>query len=526
MAKFVITSSVLIIALIILRHIFKGKISPRLQYALWLPVLLRLIIPFTLFESPISVMNAVERSSAYKKAEQRLSEIEVYSDIIRDSEMTPDEASEAGKGTLHEIRGYPSNGDYGHLRTYLFTDSLGVVLVRVLRIIWISGAAVTGLILLISNLGFGRKLKKTGIEYHKGNCKLPVYLVEDLPSPCLFGLFRPAIYITWGVAGDETKLFSVLAHEETHYRHGDHIWSAIRGLVLAAHWYNPFVWSAAKLSRRDSETACDEGTIKRIGEESRPEYVQALTGLIREKSTAGDLLCCATIMTDGKKGIKERTRLVAEKPKILLSVLLTVILAAAVAVGCTFTGAGKEAETVPLTAEEAEQYNKLFEQILYDEQGSPYLNPLSHFLTSYYDKPEDINLSRFLRHLSSEDVADSAEFDLLKADINWPHGDVTLEKMPVPIHRIKARDIDSALKKHMGIRLKDLSGVGTAGLIYLKEYDSYYNFTSDFDAGVFNCISGETQGDIVRLFGREATLTLKLTEDGFLFVSHRHSGTG
>ena len=43
----------------------------------------------------------------------------------------------------------------------------------------------------------------------------------------------------------------VLAHELTHYAHKDHIWSLLRCLALALHWYNPLVWLAAALSKRD-----------------------------------------------------------------------------------------------------------------------------------------------------------------------------------------------------------------------------------------------------------------------------------
>jgi beta-lactamase regulating signal transducer with metallopeptidase domain len=254
------------------------------------------------------------------------------------------------------------------------------------------------LTLLLSNLSFGRKLRKIRKAYQADDCKLPIYIVDTLPSPCLFGFFRPSIYITPEVAGDEIKLRHVLAHELTHYRHGDHIWSALRGLGLAAHWYNPLVWLAAALSRRDSELACDEGTIKRIGEEARMAYGRTLIGLTCEKRKAMDLLCCATTMTDGKNGIKERIALIAKKPKLLIPAVITVVLVAVVAVGCTFTGAKNDADIVPLTADELAQYNKTFEPLLYDEQGNPSVNPLSNFLTSYYDRPEDINLAEFLRY--------------------------------------------------------------------------------------------------------------------------------
>jgi hypothetical protein len=164
----------------------------------------------------------------------------------------------------------------------------------------------------------------------------------------LFGVFRPAIYITPDVAEDETKLRYVLAHEQTHCRHGDHIWSALRSLCLTLHWYNPLVWLAAVLSRRDAELACDESTIKRIGEVNRMEYGRVLIGLTCEKRKTTDLLCCATTMIDGKNGIRERITFIAKKPKTLVPAFIAVLLAMLIAVGCTFTGAKNDANIVPL----------------------------------------------------------------------------------------------------------------------------------------------------------------------------------
>ena len=54
MTELIITSSVLILIVIALRHFLKGKISLRLQYALWALVLMRLLVPVSFFSSPIS----------------------------------------------------------------------------------------------------------------------------------------------------------------------------------------------------------------------------------------------------------------------------------------------------------------------------------------------------------------------------------------------------------------------------------------------------------------------------------------
>lgn len=504
MSELIVTSSVLIAVIVAMRHFLQGKISLRLQYALWGLVLLRLLLPVSLFDSSMSVMNAFRKVEAPYVITTSPAASPAYAGGA-DAELPAAPAGHAGT---------PADG--------VTNESQGTLdLAMLMQWIWAAGAAAIGLSLLFSNLSFKRKLKKTRKAFQAPGSPLALYTVDALPSPCLFGLIKPAIYLTPEIAEDPAKLTHVLAHETTHYRHGDHLWSALRGLCLALHWYNPLVWLAAFLSRRDAELACDEGAIMRIGEDARTEYGRTLIGLTCEKRSAMDLLCCATTMTDDKTGIKERITLIARRPKMLVPALLAAILVAAVAAGCTFTGAKADASpAVPLTAEEIAAYNKTFEQLLFDEAGNATVNPLSHFFTSYYSRPEDINMTEFLRYFPSEELSGDTEFAALKASKNWPFDtDVTLSEMPLPIHKIPADTVNEVLRKYMAITLGDLSGVGGQTLLYLKEYDAYYNFTSDFAAGVFVCTAGEKQGDTVHLFGDTATLTLKTNADGFTIVS-------
>jgi beta-lactamase regulating signal transducer with metallopeptidase domain len=165
------------------------------------------------------------------------------------------------------------------------------------------------------------------------------------------------------VAADGEALAHVLAHEETHYHHKDHIWSLLRCICLVVHWYNPLVWLAAALSRRDSELACDEGAIRRLGEEQRAAYGRTLIGLTC--TGAGRLLRTATTMTGSKKSIKERIVLIAKKPKMKIYTLVAVILIAAIAAGCTFTGKETEQQRVvswmaSLEKEDLEQARWMF----------------------------------------------------------------------------------------------------------------------------------------------------------------------
>ena len=54
LTEVLITSSVLILALLVLRGAFRRSLSRRMQYALWALVLLRLLVPFQLPGFPCS----------------------------------------------------------------------------------------------------------------------------------------------------------------------------------------------------------------------------------------------------------------------------------------------------------------------------------------------------------------------------------------------------------------------------------------------------------------------------------------
>lgn len=321
MIESVITSSALILVMIGVRILFRGRVSRRLQYALWGLVLLRLLMPFSLLQSPVSIMNAVrltpiERAEGYLPAPNSMG-------ATTPKEIVIGEGTAMGEGEKFAVdppyqTSVPMNG--------------------VIKRIWIAGAVLVGLWFIITNGIFYNKLRKNRRPYAVEKGGLPVYIADFIPSPCLFGPIFPAIYLTPKAAASEMTADHVLAHELCHYRHGDHIFTILRGLCLALYWFNPLVWAAAALSCADSELACDEATIKRIGEENRLAYGRTLVGMIGVKNPPA-LMCAATTMTCGMGGIKKRLNMIVKNPKTFIPSLIAVLLIVAVGVGCTFTGA-------------------------------------------------------------------------------------------------------------------------------------------------------------------------------------------
>ncbi|MCM1143572.1 MAG: M56 family metallopeptidase [Blautia sp.] len=329
----IITSSVLILCIVLLRRLCRGKISAGMQYMLWLIVAARLVMPAIttllpnlLPEAEFSVMNAADRVEG--AAQDYIQQIE-----------TPIQLNfRFPIGALPMLT--ETNAD-GPTAVFLAGSlSGGFSWIDFFRPIWYAGMAAAGCWMVIVNILFVRKLRKSRVRYEKEDFKLPIYLVKGLDSPCLYGLpGKQAVYLPEDVAGDEEKIRHILAHEYCHYKHRDVFWSALRCILLVVYWFHPLVWLAAVLSRQDCELACDEASIRILGEEERIAYGKTLLALITRKTKASDMMCAATTMSGGAKGVRERIRRIAEKPHKLAIVLLPLIVAVGVLVAFTFTQA-------------------------------------------------------------------------------------------------------------------------------------------------------------------------------------------
>lgn len=344
-----ITSSLLICVVLILRALLGHKISRRLQYGLWLVVLVRLLLPVNLPALQFSVLSAAQ--PVQERVESQLEDRAFYlQPIEREPSANYPQTAQAEPGQLMPgtvpASGYSVLSEDGETVTrYAGRLSAGALLTMV----WKTGMAVVGLWFLISNLFFWRKLCKCRLPYSISGVRRQVWLCEDLASPCLFGVFHPAIYLNPAAAASEQGLRHVLAHEETHARHLDHIWSLLRCVCLTVYWFDPLVWAAAYFSRCDCELACDEAAVKVLGESNRLDYGRTLLSLVPVKSSAGSLLRTATTMHGTKRQLANRLRRIAANQKTMAGAFCVVAAALVAATLLTFTGARKELPSSPET---------------------------------------------------------------------------------------------------------------------------------------------------------------------------------
>ncbi len=492
MIEIVITSSILIIALLVLRVLFRNTIPRRLQYALWGLVLIKLLIPVRLPALPISIWNtgsetqqaiitSVEHSMTGTWMERRGTPSYI-DQISTEQEATP------GEGNAHPV--------LSKEEALLAKGERQWGLLDVLIWVWWTGMIGMAMILLYSNFRFWRMLRRHRTPYPIDGCNYPVYLCNCLASPCLFGLFRPAIYVTSATVTSPRWLHHVLIHEETHARHWDPLWSLLRCICLTVYWFHPLVWVAAVVSKNDCETACDEGTLKRLGEKDRLSYGQTLLALVQMRSV--NPMMATNMLTTGKRQMKDRITRIAKKPKSMVAALLAVAMLTAFVSACTFTSIPSTSpnETRPLNGQELTYFNEIF------FNGGQY-NIHNQFLTSLYEKPEEIDLFQLFYNgdgntvfAKMENGMDQVSLEKLLAEAEGFKGEP-----PCPAISLTTAQMDAVLLACTGLTLQETERVGLSNFSYLESNDIYFHFHGDTNyVGTVTFTAGEQKGDQISLY--------------------------
>ncbi|MDE6746594.1 MAG: M56 family metallopeptidase, partial [Oscillospiraceae bacterium] len=297
MTETVISSSVLILVVILLRTVFKGKIKNRVRYALWLIAAVRLLMPFGLAESSVSVMNFFGRIVTPEVLEGSDETAEAYAvppvgnvnDVVdvggeNNSAVNNDFYAADSYGDEWEVRRNeyaPQQDISAHDTTAVKSSPKKLSALDIARIVRRSVTALMLLWFVIVNIIFytGLRRSRKRLEH---DAPLKIYVCEKLSSPCIFGILKPSVYVTEEAAREKRALDFVVAHELCHYYHGDILWTVLRYVLLSVYWFDPLVWVAALLSKRDCECACDEAVILKFGEDRRFEYGKAVVDMIPE----------------------------------------------------------------------------------------------------------------------------------------------------------------------------------------------------------------------------------------------------
>lgn len=517
MLREVLTVSALILAVLLVRAIFKNRVPKRMVYTLWLVVLVKLCLPGTLVSLPVlpaeeaaAPVQRVELPAQPLPAQQPAQAVTQPQTPVQQPVSPVQEAAEAPAKPLTAM--------------------------QIFQIVWASGSALLGLWLFGTWLVFTVRLHKSR-RFLGRHGRTRIYISSTVKSPCLAGLV-PAVYLTEDVLQTaETEL--ILRHELTHLRHLDFLWSLCRTAAVIAYWWNPFIWLAAILSKRDAELACDEAVAAGLSDAQRLVYARAILAQAPRKAAALSL---------AGPPVRERILFLTKKQRTsALCVILAVLLVVS-ATGCSFaeltrqkTGeitlpeeaepAQQEAQktATPLTQEQIDEVNAVFADYEFSTDETLGHFAVNGFFTSTYDDVRDLNLNNFLSYFGECGEEDISEEEFAQLNAKWEFRVDSVEDFPLPIHRYPASAVEGVLKRFAGIGLADLTDMQTpfSGYTYLEDTDAFYTTTSDYSPGYFRCTSGEIEpdGDTALLYGSTAgslsgKAVLKLVKDGENWYIH------
>ena len=275
-----LSGTLLICLLLLCKPLFRDRISKRWQYYMWLIVIARLLVPFSLSVSPVNAL--------FQEVDRAMVQITAIS----------------GENDTHTLQAA------GNAVAIILND---------LWLVWLVGA----LLLLIRKItiyqGFVKYIKAGCSEVsdidilnrlaqyeEQAGVKKPVELCVNrlVSSPLLIGFFRPCIVLPTVDLPDSDFRYTIL-HELTHYRYRDMFYKWVVQITLCMHWFNPFVYLMCHEINRACELACDETIISTLEAKERAAYGDTLLNAIGIGGSFHNSIASMTLY-ENKKMIKER----------------------------------------------------------------------------------------------------------------------------------------------------------------------------------------------------------------------------
>ena len=106
------------------------------------------------------------------------------------------------------------------------------------------------------------------------NSKVRVFESSNIAAPFTLGAVRPVVFIPAGM--DRVQTDNVLRHELAHTVRRDQLKMSAAVFIAALLWFDPLVWLAVSMFRRDMELSCDDIAVKDMDSEARRSYARVL----------------------------------------------------------------------------------------------------------------------------------------------------------------------------------------------------------------------------------------------------------
>lgn len=190
--------------------------------------------------------------------------------------------------------------------------------------VWALGLATFVSYVAISHMQFYKQLSLVRHESMSKRLPVEVYYSEAVYSPFLLGLWRPKLVLPdeFSTLYNEEQQRLIIAHELCHYQRKDMWWNMLACSVVACFWFHPLVWWSYRYFRQDQEYSCDFAVLARTQRSSRINYSKAL--VITAESTPPSTFALLSFNEYGERNMMmNRIQLIKNDKKTNMRAALT-----------------------------------------------------------------------------------------------------------------------------------------------------------------------------------------------------------
>ena len=287
-------SFAILVVMLLGELLWKLRTPRALVFALWAVVAIRLVCPVAL---PVPLLPAPVENFVAEMTDFDTSYAGEFQVAVHVPGDTGVFAHVVDAGVA------PVKTELGFDAVYYYEDESGAITAArttrqaygtTLTVLWMCGVAGMLLYGAIAQTLLRRRLR---FAVKEGE----LYLSDRIASPCVVGVFRPRIYMTFGLTAQQRRY--ILLHEKQHICHGDMLYKTIGFVILSVHWFNPWAWAAFQYVMTLLERACDERVLRELGEQARQDYSEALLAQsVKRRFASAQPLCF------GENDIRDRVR--------------------------------------------------------------------------------------------------------------------------------------------------------------------------------------------------------------------------
>lgn len=334
-----IMASITALVIFLVKFLFKNKLSSTWHYYIWILVIVRLLMPYSL-KSHISIFNILHSSGIYKSAMYSTEkQASILSPALRNtSSFNANVKNQSSKSNF--LKKLPATvATRSNLNYYINFQTASII--------WIIVAASLYLYFLIVYFSFLAKIKKEDIctdviviallKHCKkvlciNNNNLKIITSTKINTPTLVGIFKPKIILPTNLIYElsSNELKYVILHELIHFKRKDILISWISTALQILHWFNPILLICFKQLKKDCELSCDSTILTHILIDEHHNYGETLIKLAQIISKPKCVPGTTAIIS--KSEIKRRIIMISKfKKKTIIWSAIGIILAAVIA---------------------------------------------------------------------------------------------------------------------------------------------------------------------------------------------------